>query len=842
MVKNTLDFVEQLESKGFEFDHFSPCEWAPERHKNGKVKKDENGKKILAVDKKSGMHHAVPQRKIKLSRPDPKLLDKPEYAWFKDDFQGGWLGVPKGTNTEGGSIVIDWDKKEYAEDYLTYVQLTVIVPTVKGNHMYLLYQGDMHAQHRKIKLDKIPCDLAWSLFGNDGQGIYLPPFSKYMDPKTHEAPITHPLPDDEMMSRDLAYLAGTAKDRVEAGGDNYYSTKSSNKKEDDNEDGESDTGNDETIPVYVKRKIPKGEGVWGALVHAAYQTMNDGLDAESREYIVNLINDKYAEEGYDEANINRLLNDVEQTRIKENKRCSCKLIKNTREDSMPDIIEKCMEEAGYQIRENARGGFLEGRKAGEEEWTFKEEKLWHDYLRVDFQKMFFYDLKIEVVFSTGQKSKYKETKVEYKRAKFFKQDIKEVFSVYADNAEEHDQMKDYLETEAIEEKYKILAEKHLDKDGNIINEEDLPVFTCMDKIVQYEKTEGISKKYPLVDKRYWRRTLWMITYPVVYNTYNPGKRFSEIVLLLGPQGTFKTSICKYSLPEHLQHLVIKGSFREDESELYRKIDQSIFFIYDELDGYLENERKNLKVLGSMEDEYRPLWREKLRKAKRRGACLATSNGIAPLKIDRDPIRRWNPATLYKHKDITKRGIKEGKNTQGFVDYAEEWGEEYREWIWASNLLIYRHSKDNRPGLPYDLNERREEAVKMASGEPSFRDKVRMIVQGWRDDDNKAIHIKYIFDNISNTKKSAEKEEIVLEVIESMGGDGEIKSGRHTIKDADGVPKNRNQQYVDISGIHSDHLVNGGKDVSEEGNENPPQNKMDELKRKSEEFCDMAAEL
>lgn len=797
MVKNSLKFVEALEGKGFKFAEFSPCEWAFERHKNGRAKKDGNGNKILVVE--DGKHKAVPQRKIKLPRPDSELI--PE--WFKGDFQGGWLGIPKGTEARGGSFVIDVDSKDYPDDLLGYNKLTIIVPTAKGNHVYVLYKDSMRAEHRKVELDGIPCDLAWSGFGKEGQGVYLPPFAKYRDAETLEAPITHDIEDGMLDARPLAFLSGSIKDRIEVGGDKY--TKQTVRKQ------TSKSKDADVIDPYVKDKIQVNAGRWDTLVKKGFELMNRGWDGESREYVLKLLNDEYLEEPYDDANVHRLLDDITAAQRKEKKKCPYRLVCNSHEDTTPGIIEKCMEAMKYEFRVNVRGGLLEGRK-GDGEWMTKEPRLWRSYLRVDFQKHLLHSLKIHVKIEGGE---YKGTTIKADHAKFTAQDIQEVFDIHAD-AQEYDPMRDYLHCEAIQEKLEALRKKHMGESGKIIDVKKLPAFQCLHKIVQYERNDYIAKQYPLVDREYWEWTLWMATFPVVYNTHNPGKRFSEVVLLMGPQGSFKTSLFEYLLPENLRHMVIKGSFLDDEKEMFRKIDQSVFFIIDELDGYWNNEEKSLRILASRADEYRPLWKEGVRIALRRGSVFATTNDEAPLKMSRDQQRRWNPASFNKNEQITERGIKEGKTAQGFVDYAEEWGDEWREWIWASLLLMYECGW--QPGLPYGLNEKREEAVKMASGQSAFRDVVMAVVQAWRNDGNEAIDMPTLFEKLP-FKRNKEKAEIALDIIAEMGGNGKLKAGRYTIKDKDGFPINKNQQYIDIKNIPVLEDCDNG-DVGTRDNDNP----------------------
>lgn len=802
MVDNTLEFVEKLESKGFEFAEFNPCEWAYERHKNGKPVLDDNGRKVLVVDK-DGNHVAIPQRKIKLSRPDSSLVPD----WFKDDFQGGWLGIPKGSKTEGGSVVVDVDSKEYPDNLLSYATQTVTVPTAKGNHLYLLYKDEFDPKHRGFNLDGIHCDLGWDKIGKQGQGIYLPPFSKYRNAETLEAPVTHDVEDD-VLARNFAYLAGNAKEDIEIGGDKYKSTSSSSSKK-----GKSN--NSKKVVFYANAKVPEGNR-YAAIRDTAWKLMHQGWDKESREYVANLINDSFCDGHYDEGTMQRLFDDLDKTQQEKGLKCPYTLIHNTREEGIPTIIVKCMEKLGYEFRVNVRGMLKEGR-IRDGEWMTKEDKLWRSYLRTEFQNRIKHSLSVKV--KKDENGTYLGIQVEAKDGKFPVTDIQDVFDVVCDG-KEYDPFDDYLESDAIREKVDLLQEQHChkDADGNFKIEDPtvLPIFNCVEEIVQYEPNKHIKKKYPQVDYEYWRWFLWMSVFPAIYNTKRPGERFTEVVLLMGPQGAFKSSLFEFLLPKELRHMAIKTSFLEDEKEMFRKFDQAVFAIIDEMDGFWKSEETNLRILGSRADEYRQLWKEQVRVALRRCSIIMTTNHENPLKMSRDAQRRWNPDTIWQNEGITKKGIEEGKTAQGYMDYLEEWADRWREWIYASCLLMYECGW--QPGLPGELNKKREEAVKLASGTDEFKGTIKDLLQSWRNADNKAIDMKAIFDRIPY-KRTKEKTEIILECVAEMGGHGEFVTGRYEIyEDGKESPTQKNQQHIDIKDIpktNTDEYEKDGRTYREE---------------------------
>lgn len=783
MVKNTLDFVKKLEAKGFEFVEFNPCEWSFERHKNGKSVLDDNGKKILVVNK-DGNHSAVPQRKIKLPRPDPELIPD----WFRDDFQGGWLGVPKGSKTGGGSVAVDVDSKDYPDNLLPYAEQTVTVATVKGNHLYLLYEGEFDPKHRGVDLNGIHCDLAWENIGKQGQGVYLPPFSKYRNATTLEAPITHDVEDD-ILARNLACLDGNAKEDIQAGGDKYQSATSTKK--------DKDGSNSKKVVFYATGSVPEGNR-YATIRDTAWKLMHQGWDKESREYVANLINVNLCGGHYGESDLARLFNDLDKVQEEKGLKCPYALIHNTREEGIPAIIVKCMEKLGYEFRVNVRGMLKEGR-IRDGEWMTKEDKLWRSYLRTEFQNKIKHSLSIKV--KKDENGAYLGIETKAKDGKFPVTDIQDVFDVVCDG-KEYDPFDDYLESDAIREKVDLLREEHCHKDenGNLKIEDVtvLPIFNCVEEIVQYAANKHIKKKYPQVDYEYWRWFLWMAVFPAIYNTKRPGERFTEVVLLMGPQGAFKSSLFEFLLPKELRHMAIKTSFLEDEKEMFRKFDQSVFAIIDEMDGFWKSEETNLRILGSRADEYRPLWKEQVRVALRRCSIIMTTNHENPLKMSRDAQRRWNPDTIWQNEEVTRRGTEEGKTAQGYMDYLEEWANRWREWIYASCLLMYECGW--QPGLPGGLNRKREEAVRLASGTNEFKEIVKNLLQSWRNDGNEAIDMKAIFDRIPY-RKTKEKAEIVLECVTEMGGHGEFVTGRYELhEDGKELPIKKNQQHINIKDI------------------------------------------
>lgn len=196
-ISDVIEFYKLLIEKGFEFSEFNPCKW----------KEDDEGNPVFNED---GSRDTSPHRKINVNRPDESLLS-PYFIQHK--FNGGWMGVPKGTRDAGGCLCIDLDSKKVPERLQKYFDGTVRSDTGKGHHLYVLYEGEFDAVKRSFEVEGRHVDLAWSEFGSRGTGAYCVPLEK-----VNNGVVTH-IMLGVMRDRKIMTLTSEDKNFLANGGD-----------------------------------------------------------------------------------------------------------------------------------------------------------------------------------------------------------------------------------------------------------------------------------------------------------------------------------------------------------------------------------------------------------------------------------------------------------------------------------------------------------------------------------------------------------------------------------------------------------------------------------------------
>lgn len=674
--------------------------------------------------------------------------------------------------------------------------------TTKGHHIIFDIEPGQIFKKNKVYYKKIPFHFRGKA-GGKGCGIFVDGSRKEGKEITHFA-------FADFMERDTGNIDPTMRDtlsklstgKIKHDGDT--TAKKTTKKKKANDD-------DKIVDPYVRHHIPEGHR-WDALWKTGCAMIDEGLSHEAREYLLHWMNEEVLCKPYPPEQVDRMLGDLQKKQEEKKRKCPFNIIHTSSDDGLPNIIVKGIKSLGYDFRRNERGNLLEGRK-GDGEWMQKEEKLWRSYLRSELQNNLKYG--IEILPILNDKGEYKYTKLKAGRdkiAKFPAGEIQETFDVLTDG-KRYDPFWDYLFSEPVQKLVGELEREHV-RDGKIVDVMKLPIFNCVEEIIQHEQNENVKKKYPKVDYEYWRWFLWMGVFGAVYCTLHPGERFAEIPVLMGEQGTFKTSLFEFLLPKELRHMCITTSFSEDDTEMKRCFDQAIYAIIDEMDDFWKNEQRNLRMMGARKWQYRPLYQTALRTALRRCGVICTTNKINPLKMSPDAQRRWVPAALHKNKKITERGKEEGKTTQGYMDYAEEWGDKWRDLCYASCLLMEKYGQ--QPGLPAHLDEKREEAVRMASGVDKFIDVVTKTIQSWRNEGFTAIDYVTLYEKIP-FRRSPDKDDMILEIVGEMGGDSEIHTGRYVVRGRDGMTQNKNQQFIYLAGIPKmENTQQAGRDIDEPG--------------------------
>ena len=171
-------------------------------------------------------------------------------------------------------------------------------------------------------------------------------------------------------------------------------------------------------------------------------------------------------------------------------------------------------------------------------------------------------------------------------------------------------------------------------------------------------------------------------------TMRPGYKLDEMLILTGPQGIGKSTLCESILPPEIPDLFATGlQFQWDDKRLVEKIRGRAIVEIAELGGMTHADTERLKMfVTSTADTVRLAYDREVSRILRTCLFVGTTNNPEPLPNDPTGLRRWIVV-----------GFPSQRSRTGSIRlYMGEW----RAQLWAEALERYRAGE--RPELPAAL--------------------------------------------------------------------------------------------------------------------------------------------
>jgi predicted P-loop ATPase len=170
-----------------------------------------------------------------------------------------------------------------------------------------------------------------------------------------------------------------------------------------------------------------------------------------------------------------------------------------------------------------------------------------------------------------------------------------------------------------------------------------------------------------------------------------------VPLLIGPQGSGKTTFCRRLLPEYLQMYFNDRLSMKSENDIFIAMSSYALINIDEFDAMSKSQQPILKYLLSKHDvKFRPPYGKVMEERQRFASFIATTNNIRPL-VDPTGSRRF--ICVYAD-EIDNSGII--NYNQLFAQLYQELDEGRRYWFEDDdNQRIMEQNKDFQQVLDYE---------------------------------------------------------------------------------------------------------------------------------------------
>lgn len=532
----------------------------------------------------------------------------------------------------------------------------------------------------------------------------------------------------------------------------------------------------------------------GELENIGEQLIRRGICENDRNTILNKINYEYCEFPLEDMEWNELTDKLKKRQKELGLKCPYKLVYNSKEDGVQSIITQSIETLGWKFRVNDRGGLLEGNRG--DGWEYKDPSIWKAHIMKACENGITHSLDIKV--KKNNKGNFEQLKVDTPVFKFGDNKLTTNIKCMMDE-NTYDPFKDYLESDAVQSIYKELKEKHW-HDGEL-DDSSFTHWEAVKEIIQFKKPASERNMYFETPDELNKWLLYSLMFPAVYATYYPGEKFAENVMLIGGEGSFKTSLASALLPKKMrtEHCE-KVTFKMNTDDLYRTIRKSVYVIFDEMVGFYKDEEETKTILGSLRDNYVDKWHTTSLGYPRRCVCILTTNKPQPLKMSLDKHRRYIPFGIFPNEELTKIAYESDKMTSsGFMDYLYEWSDKHLNRLYAEMLLYLEEGRT--PGLPMRIDMIRKKAIDLASGLDGFENDVREILIEFASERD-AVDFEDIFEQ-SPYEKNRDREKIVKDIHRELGGTGELKRGKYAKFDKGGNEFFKKGTHFDLRGLKVD---------------------------------------
>lgn len=206
---------------------------------------------------------------------------------------------------------------------------------------------------------------------------------------------------------------------------------------------------------------------------------------------------------------------------------------------------------------------------------------------------------------------------------------------------------------------------------------------------------------------------WMIASPlfgVAARAVNPGAKHDQMVVLIGPQESGKSSVCEWLVPPVDGWFTRSIDFKDDSTEIIAKVCKTVIAEFPEIRIMNDEMEEAVKAfLSAGADMVRFKYRRDPVVMKRRGALMATSNNPTVLPRSVEGHRRFLPNVVRQHK------------TKSFNDVHAYMGENLDQWY--ADALYWTYFLGRNSELPEDIKPKQREATKVYSGVADDRDRL-----------------------------------------------------------------------------------------------------------------------
>ena len=135
------------------------------------------------------------------------------------------------------------------------------------------------------------------------------------------------------------------------------------------------------------------------------------------------------------------------------------------------------------------------------------------------------------------------------------------------------------------------------------------------------------------DNRHWEEDFhrWMLSMVAQWTGKNLQYGNSVVPLLIGPQGSGKTTFCRRLLPEYLQMYYSDRLSMKNDNDIYIAMSSYALINLDEFDALKKSQQPILKYLLTKHDvKFRPPYGRVMEQRQRLASFIATTNNLRPL--------------------------------------------------------------------------------------------------------------------------------------------------------------------------------------------------------------------
>ena len=558
-------------------------------------------------------------------------------------------------------------------------------------------------------------------------------------------------------------------------------------------------------------RIPEGER-HDVLRDTSRSLVGKGIKVEDVRKIIHTLNKTACEEAKPDNEIDRnIFHDIDKFIAVNGIETPFRLVMNTHCSGIPAIIEQTMETMGYEFRKNIRKEGLDFRKK-DGEWETEDTSDVRDRVAVEAQNTTKHSFTFDVKVHEGN-DKFLRCENDVKPFAFSELDIKRTFKDIM-RKNQYDPLKDWM-LEGYEDYAPELRKRYKKNDKKGV----MDCWECFNahfEILGFKKTPDVkSSGFIETDTDYNKWIIYNLVAPAIYNTVMEESKEFPVVVMIGEEGCFKSSLPKMIIPKHLRadHHHI-GRFDMPLADLGRMFATAIILSFDEIIGFTKNISVSKMVLSETKDSWTPKFKEGCQTKRRLCSWNMASNIPQPLVYSPDNQRRFYIVYMYRNENVSERGKKENKFLGDYVDYLEEWMEKYQKIVWQQ---IYFLITECGWGLGFNDNELEKKRIKYvlhACKYSDFRQQVIKAFEFFTEKGHMAVNYEMVYEQteISYKKQSKLRDDTIKEVYKEMGGGTEMGRGswkrltykKNELEAEEQVFETKTGRYFDIELLREVH--------------------------------------